>query len=589
MITAAAVTLTATISDRDGDSATATANIGNAFQFLDDGPTVNSISNIYGFNGTAPLQGQYAASVGADGVANLAANGLRLLSLIGQTGEVDGGTDHRDIANASVAWDSEDADSVTYTFSFEYYPFPEPSTESQPASGTITFSKVDGTYEFKLDNPITTFTTYSTSNPASTANYNTIGNNSPEIVVQAYANETGGIAFYGVLSARAPVSPSDTSDLETQAYAATTQDGSYSVGDIFAMVSTTEDNTAYVNVATNTLGVNSDTIQHGELLNYDFYLTNPVTAPTSPPASPGASINPSANRAYVDELSITLDQITAGEDIAVLLKLYNAETSTNLLPEYTTRLLIANSATDYQTVGGYKVVTIDEGDYDAAHYQIYGVQVLSSTEEVTGSGYSLSTGDEVTLTASGSNYQDTADSDVMKIIKIDVRVMTPADAELTFTGEVVDGDGDSVPFSFDVFLENHSTSLYGSTEADYLNGNDQNNLLAGGGGNDILVGGDGRDIFLFAESDGGGVDTILDFDKIANTGDVLDVSDLLVGYTDGVSDPLDFVKAEPVDGDTTVSVDSNGGGDSFVAIAILQGVEVTINSLLSGDNIDLKT
>jgi Ca2+-binding RTX toxin-like protein len=140
-----------------------------------------------------------------------------------------------------------------------------------------------------------------------------------------------------------------------------------------------------------------------------------------------------------------------------------------------------------------------------------------------------------------------------------------------------------------VFLENHSSSLYGSADADYLNGNDQNNLLAGGGGNDILVGGDGRDIFVFDKDDGGGVDTILDFDKTATTGDVLDVSDLLVGYVDGGSDPLDFVKAETVDGNTIVSVDSNGGGDSFVAVAILQGVDVTINSLLAGENIDLKT
>jgi Ca2+-binding RTX toxin-like protein len=140
-----------------------------------------------------------------------------------------------------------------------------------------------------------------------------------------------------------------------------------------------------------------------------------------------------------------------------------------------------------------------------------------------------------------------------------------------------------------VFLENHSSALYGSIDADYLNGTDENNLLAGGGGNDILVGGDGRDIFVFAASDGGGVDTIVDFDKTPTIGDVLDVSDLLVGYGD-LSNELDFVKADTAGGDTTVSVDRDGSGAAydFVAVAILQGVDVTINSLLGGENIDLK-
>ena len=131
--------------------------------------------------------------------------------------------------------------------------------------------------------------------------------------------------------------------------------------------------------------------------------------------------------------------------------MFNESTNTT-----TTRLLIANSATDYQSAGGdTKIVSIGEDDYDSDNYQIAGVQVLSSTEDLTGTGVSLSTHGAVNLTSAGMNYADTEDNDVFKIIKIDVITETTinSDVDLNFAGQLIDGDADYANFDFDVHLE----------------------------------------------------------------------------------------------------------------------------------------
>ena len=102
-----------------------------------------------------------------------------------------------------------------------------------------------------------------------------------------------------------------------------------------------------------------------------------------------------------------------------------------------------------------KIVSIGTDDYDSANYKIAGVQVMSSTEDVTGTGVSLSTHNAVNLTAAGMNYADTSDNDVFKIIKIDVITSTTinSDVDLNFVGQLIDGDADFANFNFDVHLE----------------------------------------------------------------------------------------------------------------------------------------
>ena len=376
-------------------------------------------------------------------------NDTAAIEMLSLSGRVDG----HDITNTQVTWVDESASQVFYTFSFDYLPGPN-SSIVQTATGIVTVNKAEGTFYFDIDEPIKGETTYSTSSPDATFNYDRLGNKSPEIVVQQYDDH-----FYGVLTARSAEPPSDTNDLLAGG------DHVFTPGEVFD--STSE---AYLNIATSTVGANSDTMQAGELLNFDFYAVNPVLGTVSPPQDSTAGIDAAAQRAYASKVNITLDQINVGqEDVAIVLKLYNADTDTS-----TTRLLLANAASDYvlDAATGYRVVSVGKDDYDSAHYQISGVQILSSTENVTGTGYSLSSHEAVTLSADGRDMADSSDSDVFKIIKIDIQTESTAtfDTDLVFAGQVVDGDLDAKSFSFKVHLEAESNILSAPGSMDALNG-----------------------------------------------------------------------------------------------------------------------
>ncbi len=117
--------------------------------------------------------------------------------------------------------------------------------------------------------------------------------------------------------------------------------------------------------------------------------------------------------------------------------------------------------------------------------------------------------------------------------------------------------------------------LYGGRNDDVLNGGDGDDklygssgrdILNGGQGSDWLKGGNGADTFVFDNLDG--VDTVLDFRT--HSGDALDISSLIDGY-DPLTDAItDFVQitGEGHHG-SVLSVDADGGGDSFVQVATL--------------------
>lgn len=426
---------TATLVDFDSDSDAdfKVLDLGGNIVFSDHGPNAAFISNLSGPNVADPIYGTYDFSVGADVVNNDEASGIVLQSLTGATAFSSTTPEGRAITNTSVTWESETDTLVNYSFAFKYYAGPN-STTLQDASGIVEFNKTDGTFKFDVNAPLVGQVKYSTSAPAASFNYDTMGNKSPEIVVQKYAE-----SFYGVLTGQASSPPSKTITLVSDG------DLSYSPSETFSNSAT-----GYVNVATDTLGVNSDTIQAGELLNYDFYASNPVAGVTSPPQRPDAVVDTETYRAYVDAVDITLSQLNADEDIVILLKLWNPDTETA-----TTKLLLADDASDYETVDAYKVVHITKDDYDSLSYDIFGLQVLSSTEMIEGTAYRLSDGTAKALGSAGTGYQDSADLDVFKIIKIDIisEETSQYDADLIFSGEVIDHDTDYDSFSFKVHLE----------------------------------------------------------------------------------------------------------------------------------------
>jgi Ca2+-binding RTX toxin-like protein len=112
------------------------------------------------------------------------------------------------------------------------------------------------------------------------------------------------------------------------------------------------------------------------------------------------------------------------------------------------------------------------------------------------------------------------------------------------------------------------------------------NTLYGGDGSDTLYGTDGvQDIFEFISGDTG-TDTINSF-TAADT-DAVDISDLLTGYTAGVSDINDFVQFTNSGADSLIQVDANGatGGASFTTIGQINDVnDLDADALLYNESI----
>ena len=114
--------------------------------------------------------------------------------------------------------------------------------------------------------------------------------------------------------------------------------------------------------------------------------------------------------------------------------------------------------------------------------------------------------------------------------------------------------------------------LYGGDGDDTLFGLFGDDKLYGEAGADSLTGGEGSDSFIFErDTVFDGIDTIEDFSRAE--GDIIDISDVLDGYTYGVSDIEDFVRFVDSGGDTTMEIDVDGAanGANYQAAAVIIG------------------
>ena len=113
----------------------------------------------------------------------------------------------------------------------------------------------------------------------------------------------------------------------------------------------------------------------------------------------------------------------------------------------------------------------------------------------------------------------------------------------------------------------------------------------GGAGVDILTGGIGSDSFRFWQASPA-VDTITDFDSTApgSGGDVLDISDLLIGAPAlNVGNVGQYLDIRESGSDSIISIDRDGAGSTygFQDFAVLPGVTgLNLNTLLTNGNID---
>jgi hypothetical protein len=199
-------------------------------------------------------------------------------------------------------------------------------------------------------------------------------------------------------------------------------------------------------------------MQTGEVLDLDFFQANPFGDTTKAPD------------ALASGIFLRFDLIGSSEDMVIVLKLVDADDGTTR----TTRALIVDNAdifkgpTPTSMVQGYDlgtaldnndgVVFIESNDYNVNmgdNWLIEGVQVLGSTEGITGSGINLvgATGDAggstATLrafdtSAAAPNSTTESTSEPIKISDIGF-VLAQAgnqNANLEFEFKVKDGDGD---------------------------------------------------------------------------------------------------------------------------------------------------
>jgi trimeric autotransporter adhesin len=122
-------------------------------------------------------------------------------------------------------------------------------------------------------------------------------------------------------------------------------------------------------------------------------------------------------------------------------------------------------------------------------------------------------------------------------------------------------------------------TLLGASGEDTLIGGAGNDTLEGGLGVDILTGGAGKDVYLYrienaGELDALGEDAINGFTRGA---DKIDISDLLDDFAIDPANAITggFLELSNNNGNTIVRFDSNGGGDSFVALVAVNNAVLT--------------
>lgn len=237
---------------------------------------------------------------------------------------------------------------------------------------------------------------------------------------------------------------------------------------------------------------------------------------------------------------------------------------------------------DYGGANERPATVNDDGDLISMVYDDgTTVEVLSGAHYHTtprDGGNSLNS-DDATHAVSGLVSED--DGNILRIGFEDLTNLGDAD----FEDVMFDLDINTVEYDPD---DQASDTLDGGAGNDILYGEGGDDLLIVGEGFDEIHGGSGSDTFKYNFLDDL-TDTIVGYETGAG-GDILDITDILVGY-DPIDDAIaDFVQLASNGGNTDILVDADGAGTEydFVAIATVQGgIPDSVNDLVTNGNLVL--
>ncbi|WP_233267775.1 DUF5801 repeats-in-toxin domain-containing protein [Aeromonas veronii] len=555
-------------------------------QVEDDVPAILATSNLVYSNSGNPggATGVFDYSTGADtrgsGPFSAADSDFKSIMLTGNVG----GTA---ISAQSVTWVSESATTATFDIEFDYAPNPANLGVKEEATGTLTFDKVNGTYTVTLDGPIEGFQVLKTSASLGITGYvpggSTVDTTNPEVAVSQLATDF----FVQFRSYAETGGGTGSNNLQTGG----TNTNVFVNGETFTQTS------SYVSLSNSENGVAGDTIGKGEVLDLNFYTSNPTG---------NLGLTPTGR---ADGVYLKFDGIN-NEDLVIVLKLAGAGGVT------TTRALVVSNSDIYRNFSGatalaalavYGItldnndgaIVIESNDYNAAgeSWQIYGAQILTSVEDITTS-VALNYDRDFNDGFDGlTSFADQSDNDVVKVSDIGFikTQTTTVDADLDFQVVVQDADNDatsSVNLHVTIEAGNVFTGtamadiIHGSADNDTLKGlggDDQligglgNDILIGGLGSDTLVGGSGSDTFKWGAGDIGGVDVIKDF-TTGSGGDVLDISELLTGEhaNSGSLDAyLNFSSDGPGTNKSTLTIDLDGTNGGTTHVIKFDSIDLT--------------
>ena len=465
------------VSDGDGDTAFATADK-LVMTVDDDSPAINSLDSandiIYNNsdNPTPGGSGVFSYSIGFDDRDSYSdpaggpgpGSDLLVNFTSGTVGTGAGSV----ITNRAISWVSEDDLSAQFNFSFSYVSNPTTGSTTN-ATGTLIFDKDDGTYSISLNAPIASFGVLSLNDAGvgftgyieGTA---TETGSSPPVTVAALAEnffvqftgdqETNG-GTDGNGAQQSQIGNNHNLDaLSPGELWSNGDDDAFVDGELFTQSAT------WVSVSGTAAGVAGDTMQSGEVLDFNFYEDNPE-----------GFINPAGiDKATTSTIFIEFDGLDNGEDLVVILKLQDANdpsiTTTRAVVVQYSDIFHKAQASQIPASFGFTgtldnndgLVVIESNDYNISltdNWTISGAQVLASTEGVTGQGINLNGaigaggGSPSTLVGlnaiqdSGKNNGGTWDGDVFKIVNIGFLTLITPDSELNFGVKVIDFDGDT--------------------------------------------------------------------------------------------------------------------------------------------------